>query len=112
MVDWFYGQAMPTFNREGSSLKLITTDTDSFIFSVEYSDATRSFYSDLADISPSLDFGTYGDDHPLFTENPDRYQWLKDLQKENKGVLGKMKVINKMKVKNNKPFLIYSFIIL
>ena len=63
----------------------------SFIFSVEYSDPKRSFYRDLGDIAPSLDFGSYPDSHPLFSENLDRYDWLKRLQKKNKGVLGKMK---------------------
>ena len=63
----------------------------SFIFSVEYSDPNGSFYRDLADIAPSLDFGSYSDQHPLFTENMHRFQWLKHVQQKNKSVLGKMK---------------------
>ena len=64
---------------------------DSFIFMVEYSDPERDPFQDLANMASSLDLSCYSAEHPIFTHNPDRVEWLRQIQKDNNGVLGLLK---------------------
>ena len=91
MVRAWYRGVKPQFDRDGSSLKLCMSDTDSFILSVEYLDSSRCPYRDLADLAPVLDISVYGPQHSIFTRNPDRKEWLLAHQRANKGTLGLLK---------------------
>ena len=92
MVRFWYDHLLPTFHRPpGSTVSLCTTDTDSFIVGITYHDPARSFYRDLAGMASCLDTGNYSDQHPYFVENHDQFDHLKEMQRANKGVLGKMK---------------------
>ena len=91
MVHAWYRGIKPQFDRGGSSLKLCMSDTDSFILLVEYLDSLRCPYQDLTDLAPVLDISIYGPQHPIFTRNPDREEWLLAHQRANKGSLGLLK---------------------
>lgn len=58
----------------GSRLKLVYTDTDSFIYHME----TENLYKDFDKLSDIMDFCDYPKDHPLYSE-------------KNKKVIGKLK---------------------
>ena len=58
---------------------------------VEYSDPERDPFQDLANMASSLDLSCYSAEHPIFTHNPDRVEWLRQIQKDNNGVLGLLK---------------------
>ena len=91
MMRFWYDNLLPTFQRPGSTASLCTTDTDSFVVGITYTDPRRSFYSDLASLAPCLDTSNYSDQHPYFVKNMDQFDHLKLMQRKNKGVLGKMK---------------------
>ena len=92
MVQAWYRDLKPQFDREGSHLKLNMTDTDSFIFSVECESVdSRCPYKDLADLAPILDTSKYGQENPFFTQNPDQKSVLLEHQRNNEGVIGLLK---------------------
>ena len=91
MLRFWYDHLRPTFQKPGSTLSLLTTDTDSFVVGITHTDPERSFYRDLGDMASCLDVGSYPDDHPYFTNNADRADRLKLERRSNKGVLGLMK---------------------
>ena len=89
MIEWWYKVVKPTFERPGrSQLRCILTDTDSFIFAVDYYDADVNIFADVADIAETLDMSVYQECHPVFTQNPERGEHLLRLREENTGVLG------------------------
>ena len=60
MIEWWYKVVKPTFERPGrSQLRCILTDTDSFIFAVDYYDADVNVFADIADIAETLDMSVY-----------------------------------------------------
>ena len=91
MLRFWYNHLFPTFQKPGSRLSLCTTDTDSFLVGITYSDPSRSFWHDLATIAHTLDTGNYSDSHPFFQQNVDQMEHLKQIQRANKGVLAKFK---------------------
>ena len=92
MVRFWYDHLLPTFHHPPrSTVSLCTTDTDSFIVGITYHDLARSFYHDLASMASCLDTGNYSDSHPYFVQNHNQFDHLKEMQRVNKGVLGKMK---------------------
>ena len=92
MVRFWYDHLLPTFHHPPkSTVSLCTTDTDSFIVGITYHDPAQSFYHDLALMASCLDTGNYSDQHPYFVKNQDQFAHLKEMQRVNKGVLGKMK---------------------
>jgi len=70
MYKMFYQVLKPTF----PTMKLLLTDTDSFLIEVKSEDLNR----DLKSIATHMDFSKYSADHPLYST-------------ENKGVPGKFK---------------------
>ena len=77
---------------QDSLLSLHATDTDSFIFSVEYPvGSNRNFFRELFDISDSLDLSTYDAQSPLVLANEDRKELVLRRIKESKGRVGLMK---------------------
>ena len=89
MIEWWYKVVKPTFDRPGrSQLRGILTDTDSFLFAVDYYNSDANIFSDIADIAETLDLSVYQEAHPVFTQNPERREHLLRLREENAGVLG------------------------
>ena len=60
MTDFWYGVMKPEFK---DSVKLLATDTDSFIFSLECKDINQ----ELTKIGQHFDFSNYPSDHPLYS---------------------------------------------
>ena len=58
---------------------------------MEYQDPNRDPFRDLANMASHLDISNYGPEHPIFTHNPERAEELRQLQRDNKGVLGLLK---------------------
>ena len=71
MYDFYYNTMKPKY---GDKMKLILTDTDSFIFGIE----TEDFYEDMKDMKTQFDTSEFPKDHDLYSI-------------ENKKVLGKFK---------------------
>ena len=71
MLEFWYGQVLKTFNH--ADVKLLTLDTDSFLFSVSYDlekNPEANFWQDYANMAPKLDTSSYDPDtHPFFLNN-------------------------------------------
>jgi len=82
MLSFWYNVLKPTF--ADKNLKLILTDTDSFIFAVD----TPTFYDDLLSIRQHFDFSNLPVDNPLFSPlNAKKFGSFKDESCGNK-ILG------------------------
>ena len=93
MTSFFYDGLVKVWQTETSRLSVLMSDTDSFIFQVEYPPgSTRNFYREMLQLSDWLDFSTFDDEnHPLIQNNLDRKDWLLQRIKDTKGVLGLLK---------------------
>lgn len=94
MISFFYRELHPTFHKPPSStLSLHATDTDSYIFSVEYPPSTsgKEFYSNFAKIVASLDLSAYPRNHPLYDLGECRTPEFEQTVVQNRGVVGKFK---------------------
>ena len=93
MTSFFYNGLVKVWQTETSRLSVLMSDTDSFIFQVEYPPgSTRNFYREMLQLSDWLDFSTFTDEnHPLIQNNLDRKDWLQRRIKETKGILGLLK---------------------
>jgi hypothetical protein len=72
MYEFHYEYMLPKYGAE--RIKVLMTDTDSFIYEVE----TEDHYKDMGEDADRFDFSNYPKDHALYSE-------------KNKKVLGKMK---------------------
>ena len=93
MTSFFYNGLVKVWQTETSRLSVLMSDTDSYIFQVEYPPgSTRNFYREMLQLSDWLDFSTFDDEnHPLIQNNLDRKDWLLQRIKDTKGVLGLLK---------------------
>ena len=95
MISFFYRHMMRLWHTETSRLTVYMSDTDSFIFGVEYPvGSERDFYRELAEeggIGEEIDFSSFSENHPVVIQNPEKKDWILRKMKTSKGVLGLFK---------------------
>lgn len=79
MYTLFYDRISPLLNVAGGGLKVVMSDTDSFLLAIETDDTTAGVFRKL---SPVMDFSNYPPDHQLFSlQNKGKLGFLKDEMK-------------------------------
>jgi len=92
MCRFVYEHLLRVFKSETSSLQVLTSDTDSLIYVVEYPvGSDRCYYRDLMQIADEIDFSPYDATHPIVLSNPHRRDEILQRIQTSKGVLGLMK---------------------
>ena len=92
MLKFFYTKLMTAFhNPPEKILRLHTSDTDSYVYSVLYHQSSTSTYlEDLTSIIDCLDLSAYPESHPIYDLNKDDPNFRHKMTK-NRGVLGMFK---------------------
>ena len=90
MVSSFFRVILPAFHRPPSStLRMMTTDTDSFVFVTQYHDDTVDPYRALGDCASILDTSVYDvKTHRYFQKNQDRIDEIMAHRETNAARLG------------------------